>query len=590
YEVLADALRRKAKINLLTGDYLYFTSPAALRLLLMLKEQGADVRIFESGQKQSFHMKAYLFVRAFSNGRDQGCAFVGSSNITKMALRNGLEWNLCVDRQEDEARFIQILSQFDTLFKDPRCKTLSNGWINDYQKRIPERAKVTPGLLETDEPVEVPTPNPIQVEALAALAQTRAEGYRRGLVVLATGLGKTWLAAFDCAAVNAQRILFVAHREEILEQAEKNFLTIKTGASAGYYNGKTQQLDADMLFASVQTIGRTNHLNKFAKDHFDYIIVDEFHHAAARTYKQLLAHFTPQFLLGLTATPDRTDQVDILSLCDDNEVFRKELFEGIESKQLCPFNYFGIYDEAVDYQEIKWRNGKFDPAQLFNQLATVARAKHNFDQWQKHRQQRTLAFCISRKHADFMANYFNNHGVKAISVHSESKVQRKESLKKLEEAEVDIIFSVDLFNEGVDLPAIDTVLMLRPTESAIIFLQQLGRGLRTFDGKDKLIVLDFIGNHISFFRKVTALFKVGASNKARNAFAKNAKNQTLELPDGCFVNYDIEVIEFMEKLTATRFDQQAELYQSLKEMLGRRPSLPEFVQARGGLDAIRKEP
>ncbi len=589
FESLTDALRRKAKINLLTGDYLYFTSPEALRLLLVLKAQGADVRIFESGQKQSFHMKAYLFVRAFSNGRDQGCAFVGSSNITKMALRNGLEWNLCVDRLQDEARFTQILGQFDNLFKDSRCKILSNGWIESYQKRIPKRAKVIPGLLEVDEPIEVPVPNPIQAEALVALTQTRAQGYRRGLVVLATGLGKTWLAAFDSTAVNAQRILFVAHREEILEQAEQTFLKIKTGVSAGYYTGKKQELEADMLFASIQTLGRTNHLNKFAKDHFDYIIVDEFHHAAARTYKQLLAHFTPKFLLGLTATPERTDQVDILALCDDNEVYRKDLFEGIESKQLCPFNYFGLYDEAVDYQEIKWRNGKFDPDQLFNQLATVARAKHNFDQWQLHHQQRTLAFCISRKHADFMANYFNNHDVKAISVHSESKVQRKEALKKLAKGEVDIIFSVDLFNEGVDLPSIDTVLMLRPTESAIIFLQQLGRGLRTNAGKSKLIVLDFIGNHISFFRKATALFKVGASNKARNAFTKNARNETLELPDGCFVNYDIEVIEFMEKLTATRFDQQAALYQSLKEMLGRRPSLPEFVQARGGLDAIRKE-
>jgi HKD family nuclease len=203
FDSLTDALRRKVKINLLTGDYLYFTSPEALRLLLVLKAQGADVRIFESGQKQSFHMKAYLFVRAFNNGRDQGCAFVGSSNITKMALRYGLEWNLCVDRQEDEDRFTQILGQFDNLFKDPRCKTLSNSWIDCYQKRTPERAKVIPGLLEVDEPTEVPTPNPIQAEALLALTQTRVEGYRRGLVVLATGLGKTWLAAFDSAVVNA---------------------------------------------------------------------------------------------------------------------------------------------------------------------------------------------------------------------------------------------------------------------------------------------------------------------------------------------------------------------------------------------------
>ena len=190
---------------------------------------------------------------------------------------------------------------------------------------------------------------------------------------MATGLGKTWLAAFDSQQFNAGRLLFVAHREEILNQAEETFVRIHPNKKVGRYNGDTRDTDVDMLFASIQSLGREQHLEKFATDHFDYIVVDEFHHAAARTYQRLLAYFRPRFLLGLTATPDRTDQSDILTLCDDNLVFSKGLFEGIKTKLLCPFHYQGVAD-VVDYREISWRNGKFDPNELVNQLATHARA------------------------------------------------------------------------------------------------------------------------------------------------------------------------------------------------------------------------
>jgi superfamily II DNA or RNA helicase/SOS-response transcriptional repressor LexA len=407
---------------------------------------------------------------------------------------------------------------------------------------------------------------------------------------MATGLGKTWLAAFDSQQVNAKRVLFVAHREEILNQAEETFVRIRPDVKVGRYNGKERDLNVDMLFASIQTLGRTRHLQAFGRDHFDYVVVDEFHHASARTYQQLLAHFTPRFLLGLTATPERTDQSDILALCDDNLVFNKDLFDGIEAKLLCPFSYQGIAD-VVDYQEITWRNGKFDPNQLTNQLATRARAMHNFRHWQKYRQTRTLAFCISQKHADFMAEYFSQQGVKAAAVHSASTVLRNEALSQLRAGELDVIFSVDLFNEGVDLPAIDTVLMLRPTESKIIFLQQLGRGLRNSPAtnKEKLVILDFIGNHISFFRKPEALFKLGVTNKARKQFIDDAKGQSLDLPPGCFVNYDLQSIEFMEKLIETKVDQQEDIYRALRESYGRRPVLAEFYRAGGGVEAIRRE-
>lgn len=589
-DALVDALNRNVTVRILTGDYLGITDPNALRYFMLLQEQGAQVKVFTSEGKTSFHMKAYIFTRSISGANDEGCAFVGSSNISKAALLSGLEWNVRIDREEDEARFQAILKEYDMLFNDVRCNPLTHRWIEDYINRIPIKNIKTvmePGQDEVELP---PVPTPIQTEALAALDRTRTEGYRRGLVVMATGLGKTWLAAFDSKQANAKRVLFVAHREEILNQAEETFVRIWPTAKVGRYNGKKRDIDVDMLFASVSTLARTSHLKLFSQDHFDYVVVDEFHHAAARIYQQLLAYFNPRFLLGLTATPDRTDQSDILGLCDDNLVFDRDLFDGIEANLLCPFGYLGIAD-TVNYEEITWRNGKFDPNELTNQFATRARAQHSLHHWKQHHQARTLAFCISRKHADFMADYFCSKGFKAVSVHSGSTVLRNEALELLRLGELDVIFSVDLFNEGVDLPSIDTVLMLRPTESKIIFLQQLGRGLRNSPatGKDKLIILDFIGNHISFFRKPEALFKVGVSNNERKEFLKAVEQESLPLPPGCFVNYDLKSISFMEQLTQTKVGLQEETYRALRDSYGRRPTLAEFYRAGGIVATVRKE-
>ncbi len=587
-DALVDAIKRGASVRILTGDYLGITDPKALRYLLLLQEMGAEVKVFESEGKHSFHMKAYLFIRSDSSPGYEGCAFIGSSNISQTALEKGLEWNLKVDRSENEPRFQKIMDEYNLIYTDVRCKTLTNQWIDDYIRRIPNRELQPPTEAGADEQDLLPIPNDIQTEALDALNETREQGYRRGLVVMATGLGKTWLAAFDCQQISAKRVLFVAHREEILNQAEETYVRIRPDLKVGRYNGKQRELNVDMLFASIQTLGKTQHLDQFEKDHFDYIVVDEFHHAAARTYQRLLSYFSPIFLLGLTATPERTDQSNILTLCDDNLVYSKDLYDGIWANLLCPFHYFGVAD-TVNYQEISWRNGKFDENQLVNQLATVARAQHNLKQWKKYQQVRTLAFCVSIKHADFMAKYFNRHGIKAVSVHSNSSIPRNEALSLLKIGEIQIIFSVDLFNEGVDLPVIDTVLMLRPTESKIIFLQQLGRGLRTSPDKEKLVVLDFIGNHVSFFRKPEALFRIGITNKERKDFIEHLKNKTLELPPGCFVNYDLKSIDFMQELVGTRVDQQLAIYRGLKESYGRRPSLAEFYRAGGGVDTVRKE-
>ena len=310
--------RQPARLRLLTSDYLDVTDPDALRLLLLLQEKGAQIRVFEAGTS-SFHLKAYIFARFPAPSVMLGTAFIGSSNISRIALTDGLEWNYRIDFPDDPG-FLEARARFDELFRDPRTRHLTDAWIEAYERRrkIPA-LPVAPGSNEQDPP---PAPSEIQSEALEALLRSRAQGFRRGLVVLATGLGKTWLAAFDAEQLGAHRVLFIAHREEILHQAASTFLRIRPHSRIGFYTGKQRDEAVDVLCASVQTLGQNRHLERFLPQHFDYIVVDEFHHAAAPTYRRLLAYFVPKFLLGLTATPDRSDQSDILSLCDDNLVDR----------------------------------------------------------------------------------------------------------------------------------------------------------------------------------------------------------------------------------------------------------------------------
>lgn len=578
----SERLRPPARLRVLTSDYLDVTDPEALRLLMLLQEQGAQIRVFEATDS-SFHMKAYLFAHFKENGHLHGTAFIGSSNISRQALKGGLEWNYRIEYPADDG-FLEARTRFEALFRDTRTVPLSDSWIDHYEsRRAPSLQAVAPGTTETDAP---PAPTPVQNEALIALAATRREGYRRGLAVLATGLGKTWLAAFDSHQAGARRVLFVAHREEILTQAAETFLRIRPQARVGFYMGQQRDSQVDVLCASVQTLSRTVHLERFAPQHFDYIVIDEFHHAAAVTYRRVINYFAPQFLLGLTATPDRSDQSDILSLCDDNLVFTCNLFDGITAKLLAPFHYYGIFDNSVDYREIPWRNGRFDPEQLSNKLATLARARHALQQWREHAQQRTLAFCVSIRHAEFMAQQFVRANVAAAAVYAGSPLSRGDALERLTEGRLQVIFSVDLFNEGVDLPTIDTVMMLRPTESKILFLQQLGRGLRTAEGKDKLIVLDFIGNHHGFLHKPQALAGAGANYRQLADFARKVEEQRLELPDGCFINYDLELIEFLKSLDTGGI---AKDYEAQKNALGRRPTLAEFYRTGANIGRVRQQ-
>ncbi|MEA3410835.1 MAG: DEAD/DEAH box helicase family protein, partial [Pseudomonadota bacterium] len=591
FPALSDAITsRDADLTVLTSDYLDITDPQALRQLMLLAERGADVRVFETNGRVSFHLKAYIFLRCGNGNPAAGTAFIGSSNISKVALTDGLEWNYCVEFYEGSSGqehdgFREIRKEYEALLNRPEAVRLNHPWIRDYEKRRrPPSAPPESG--SGDPPLPVPTPSPVQEQALQALSETVAAGYRRGLVVMATGLGKTYLAGFLAARINAETVLFVAHREEILLQAEATFQRIFPRHVVGRYAGERKEKEAGMLFASVQTLGQSRHLERFPSDHFDCVVVDEFHHAAAPTYRRLLAHFEPRFMLGLTATPDRTDQSDILSLCDDNLVFSADIYYGIERDLLCVFSYYGIHDETVDYREIPWRSGRFDPDSLSNKLATLSRARHALKEWRDKAGKRTLAFCVSIRHARFMAEQFENDGIRSVAVHGGSDMDRSEALERLAQGTLEVVFSVDLFNEGVDLPQIDTVMMLRPTESRILFLQQLGRGLRRHPEKERLVVLDFIGNHKGFINKPQALLGALGNRQSLAALARRISAGRLDLPDGCYVNYDLRFVDFLRRLSDSGASSE---YQILRDSLGRRPTLTEYFHSGADLARMRRD-
>src|SRR5262245_61572840 len=457
---LRELVRRGGHLRFLTGDYRGVTEPEALLRLLDLQSlvaadaERVALRVFES-RETMFHPKAYII---HLTGGD-GVAFVGSSNFGDSALRNGIESNYRVVHSRDHAGFTTTVKAFEELFRDERTCQLTSTWVDAYRRRRP-LALIVPSVEVAPEPLPPVSPHTVQQEALDALVRTRAEGNAAGLVVLATGLGKTWLAAFDTSRTDYRRVLFVAHREEILDQAYQTFRRIRPEAHLGLYTGEEKDGNADVLFASVQTLSRARHLDQFTRDVFDYIVIDEFHHAAAATYRRIIDHFTPRFLLGLTATPERSDGGDLLALCGENLVYQCDLAEGIRRNLLVPFHYYGVPDE-VDYRNIPWRSSRFDEEALTRAVATTARAQNALEQWRQKGGRRTLAFCCSMRHADFMATFFRESGIKAAAVHSgEDSAPRALSLERLEDGELDVVFAVTMLNEGVDLTNVDTIMML----------------------------------------------------------------------------------------------------------------------------------
>ncbi len=587
-EHLRDLLDRGGQVRIVTGDYLNVTDPDALIDLLDLGGN-LQLRIFEA-KTTSFHPKAYIFA-----GADHpDTAFVGSSNLTMPALRDGMEWNYRILHSDTDRGFGEVTKAFEDLFVHPDTRVVDQDWIDAYRKRRGplENKRIVEVVEETPEPP--PKPHAIQEEALAALKSTRMAGNEAGLVVLATGLGKTWLAAFDSTSEMFPRVLFVAHREEILNQAMQTFRRIRPNARLGLYTGTDKTPDADVIFASIQTLGRARHLNRFERDRFDYIVIDEFHHAAAKTYRRLIDYFTPQFLLGLTATPERMDGGDLLGLCQENLVYRKDLVAGIEANLLCPFQYFGVPDE-VDYSNIPWRSAKFDEAELTNAVATTHRAENALEQLRLRGGTRTIGFCCSQRHANFMADFFTEKGVRAVAVHSgDRSAPRASAIEALTSGDLDIIFAVDMFNEGLDIPNIDTVLMLRPTESSTIWMQQFGRGLRRSDGKENLKVIDYIGNHRAFLLKIRSLLQplmgLKESDAEISAAMRLLQRGEAGLPEGCNITYELEAIDIIQSLLRIRPEDDAILafYEDFRDRHGIRPTAIELYHSGYNPRSVRR--
>lgn len=581
---LQEAAARKVPIKLLVGDYLFVTQPGALELLLKQLPE-AEVRLWKSGGV-SFHPKSYLF-----RGTENSHLIVGSSNLSASALTRGVEWNLIAPTSVDNEVFEEAVKQFHTYFYGEQTIPLNRETLDEYtelHKNANIKRPISPVWSEAEEvemtvgpaqPQEISdppapytkeiSPRPAQQEALEALENAMDEEYSRAMVVLATGLGKTYLAAFF--AEKFKRVLFVAHREEILFQAKQSFQHVHRDRTNAFYNASEKETDADFIFASIYTLGSQYHLDRFEPDAFDLIVVDEFHHAAAPTYERLLNHFEPKFLLGITATPDRMDNKDVYALCNGNVAISIHFLDAIERNWLSPFQYYGVYDDT-DYSAIRWLGTRYDEEELMQVQLQEDFACKILAAWQQHKQTRTIVFCSSVRQAIYMSEFYRKNGVRAIALHGGSPPdQRKAARARLDTGELEVIFTVDLFNEGVDIPRVDTLLFIRPTESLTVYTQQIGRGLRIADGKSHCVIIDFIGNYRNADLKLTVFDKAG----------KAGTSNPIEplVPSACEFNLEIQVIDLLKELNKKRAPRKEAVvlaYRELKREFGRRPTYLEF--------------
>ena len=565
---LKQAAERGAEIRLLTGQYLSVTEPSALYFLRSELGDLIDIR-FYSGEVLAFHPKAYIL--DYANDAD---VFVGSSNLSRSALVTGVEWNYRFRRSDNPSSYDKFCRTFDMLFRDCSERVTEES-LKAYALTWKKPTRILPAEKEPVCQIQPPCPQPrdAQIEALYYLRQAREEGIEKGLVVAATGVGKTHLAAFDSAKFD--RVLFLAHRQEIVDQAYEVFRSIRPDSDFGMYTGERRDLGAGVYFSTVQTLSREQHLELFPPDYFDYVIVDEFHHAAADSYRRVIEHFRPRFMLGITATPFRMDNKDIFALCEDNIIYEISLKQAIERDLLVPFVYNAVYD-PTNYDDVQISNGTYVIDDLERQLSREERADLILKHYQRLAGERALGFCASIKHADYMANYFTAHGVPSTAVHSQQSsngnaLDRTEAIEALERGDLKIVFAVDIFNEGVDIPSLDTVMFLRPTESYVVFLQQLGRGLRKSDGKTHLTVIDFLGN----YKRAHYLPRLLAGeNPWVDPPTASRRVQDCDCPEGCTINFDFRVIELFDELAAR--DPLAvrlrDTYWKLKKSLGRRPT------------------
>ena len=571
---IEEAVKNNCQIRILTGNYLGITQPQALYLMKEILGDNANMAFYKE-KNRSFHPKAYIFHYEGGDGE----IFVGSSNISNSALTKGIEWNYRLEKSQNEDDFNYFSESFEELFLNESIM-LNDEELRRYSKNY-KKPKIHNIYSDEEEKViDIFSPRGAQIEALYELNKLRKDGYEKGIVVAATGIGKTYLSAFDSKGFN--KILFVAHRDEILKQAYDSYKNVRGDKSMGFFMSGAKECNKDIIFASVQTLGKEDYLNEeyFKNDYFDYIVIDEFHHSVSNNYQRIINYFKPKFLLGITATPERMDNQDVFAVCDYNVAYEIRLPEAINRGDLCPFRYYGVFDETVDYTKIPQYKGKFKSEELEKVLMLDKRANLILKHYSKFNSTRALGFCSSKNHAEYMAKYFNDNGVKACAVYSDSNsensLDRKEAIEKLTKGELNIVFSVDMFNEGVDIKSIDMVIFLRPTESPTVFLQQLGRGLRKAKGKDYVNVLDFIGN----FKKAGMIPNLLGGTRVSGK--RNGENpNSLEYPEDCLVDFDFKLVNFYKDIykRETNFkDRLREEFENIKEDIGHTPSREEFIK------------
>lgn len=582
-ELKAFTKRDGVRLRVIATTYMHATDYKAIAALAELPN--TEVKINYETNHARMHAKSYLFKRntGFST------AYIGSSNLSSPALTGGLEWNVKVTEKESFDIVKKFSVSFESYWNDRSFETFDLNNPVCREKLRTELTKVPSGK-KTDRKLQVEIrPYAYQQEILDNLeAEREVYGHYRNLIEAATGVGKTIIAAFDYKRYKEKhakaRLLFVAHRKEILEQSIQKFQEVLNDFNFGelYVDGQKPS-DIDYLFVSIQSFNSAKLTRWTSKDYYDYIIVDEFHHAAAASYQELLAYYEPQILLGLTATPNRMDGKDILKYFDGRIASKLLLGEAIDRNLLSPFQYFGVTDET-DYRGFKWTRGKYDVSELEKvYTADTRRCALILNSVKKYvtdiNAVKGLGFCVSVAHASYMAEYFNQKGIPSIALSAKSADDIREDAKKdLLSGKINFIFVVDLYNEGVDIPAIDTILFLRPTESATVFLQQLGRGLRLCPGKDCLTVLDFIGQankKYNFALKFEAI--VG---KGRKSIRKQVEDGFSNLPRGCYIELEKYAREYiLENLKQTGNNKKAliELVRTFEEDTGLPLNLENFL-------------